>query len=57
MKKISKNEFESSLDEIIDNAILYEEIVIVESEAGNVVLMTEHQMNCMLESMAKKRII
>lgn len=58
MKYVTVSEFVENIEEIIDNALLNEEMANVETEDGeHLILMTEHQYDCFIEAMAKKRAI
>lgn len=56
MKYVTIPELVENIEEIIDNALLNEEMATIETEDGeHLILMTEHQYNCFIEAMAKKR--
>ena len=57
MRYIPIEEFKENIHEEIDNTLLNEEIVAIETEEGSVVMLTEHQFNCILESMVRHRPI
>lgn len=58
MKYVTVSEFVENIEEIIDNALLNEEMANIETDDGErLILMTEHQYDCFIEAMAKKRAI
>lgn len=58
MKYVTVSEFVENIEEIIDNALLNEEMANIETDDGErLILMTEHQYDCFVEAMAKKRAI
>ena len=55
MKYVTVPELVENIEEIIDNALLNEEMAQIETEDGEpLILMTEHQYDCFIEAMAKK---
>ena len=55
MKYVTVPEFIDNIEEIIDNALLNEEMANIETEDGeHLILMTEHQYDCFIEAMANK---
>ena len=55
MKYVTVPEFVENIEEIIDNALLNEEMANIETEDGeHLILMTEHQYDCFIEAMANK---
>ena len=55
MKYVTVPEFVENIEEIIDNALLNEEMANIETEDGeHLILMTEHQYDCFVEAMANK---
>lgn len=57
MRYIPLEEFSTNIKEEIDNTLLNEEIIAIETEEGSVVMLTEHQFNCILDSMVRDRPI
>ena len=58
MKYVTVSEFVENIEEIIDKALLNEEMANIETDDGErLILMTEHQYDCFIEAMAKKRAI
>ena len=55
MRYMRLDEFVENLEEVIDAAVLNEEMTNIELEDGeNLVLMTERQYECFIEAMARK---
>lgn len=58
MKYLTVEEFVENINQVIEDALVYEEMANIETAEGDrVVLMTENQYECLIEAMAKKHAI
>ena len=56
MRYVTVQELVENIEEIVDNALLNEEMANIVTEDGeHLILMTEHQYDCFIEVMANKR--
>ena len=53
MRYLSLDEFKDKTDEVFYNALVDEEMATITTENGRVVVLTEHQYECILEAMVK----